>query len=87
MRVKVHCGDDTRYIMLTPDVQFSQFVDRVREKLGLKNGFKLRVRDEGDLITMGDGDDWNMAVTAVKKEARGEGVEMGKMEVWVVEVV
>lgn len=87
MRVKVHYGDDTRYIMLTPEVQFLEFVDRVREKLGLKTGFKLRVRDEGDLITMGDGDDWELALTAAKKEARGEGAEMGKMEVWVAQVV
>lgn len=86
MRVKVHSGDDTRYMMLSPEVQFPNFADRVKEKFGLKNGFKLKVRDEGDLITMGDGDDWDMAVQAVKKEARGEGVEMGKMEVWVVEV-
>lgn len=87
MRVKVHSGDDTRYIMLAPEVQFLEFVDRVREKFGLKKIFKLKVKDEGDLITMADGDDWDMAVTAVKKEARGEGVEMGKMEVWVVEVL
>ncbi len=73
--------------MLTPDVQFLEFADRVRDKLGLKSGLKLKVRDEGDLITMGDGDDWDMAVTAVKKEARAEGVEMGKMEVWVAEVI
>ena len=86
MRVKVHSGDDTRYIMLAPEVNFLEFVDRVREKFGLKNGFKLKVRDEGDLITMGDGDDWDMAVQAVKKEAYGEGVDMGKMEVWVVEI-
>ena len=85
MRVKIHSGDDTRYIMLAPDVRFPEFVDRVRDKFGLKNGFKLKVRDEGDLITMGDGDDWDMAVQAVKKEAYGEGAEMGKMEVWAVE--
>jgi len=87
MRVKVHCGDDTRYMMLAPEAQFLEFVDRVREKFGLKQGFKVKVRDEGDLITLGDGDDWAMVVQGVKKEARGEGVEMGKMEVWVHEVV
>ena len=83
MRVKVHCGDDTRYIMLSPDVRFSEFIERVREKLGLTKGFKVKVRDEGDLITMGDGDDWEMAIQAVRKEARGEDVDMGKMEIWV----
>ena len=81
MRVKVHSGDDTRYIMVPPDVDFKDFVDRVREKFGIRVRFKLKVRDEGDLITMADGDDWEMAVQNVKKEvAKGDG-EMGKMEV------
>ncbi|KAK3171886.1 hypothetical protein OEA41_003970 [Lepraria neglecta] len=87
IRIKVHCGDDTRYMMLAPEVRFEEFVERVREKYSLKGGFKIKTRDEGDLITMGDRDDWEMAVGAVRKEAKGEGVEMGKMEVWVVEVV
>ncbi|KAF6221794.1 hypothetical protein HO133_001762 [Letharia lupina] len=86
VRVKVHCGDDARFIMLTPDVAFAAFVDKVREKLHLKGGFKCKIQDEGDLITMGDGDDWDMAMSSVRKEARAEGVEMGKMEVWVIDV-
>ena len=87
IRIKVHCGDDTRYMMLTPDIQFPDFVERVREKFNLsrEGGWKVKVRDEGDLITVGDRDDWEMAVGAVKREARGEGAEMGKMECWVVE--
>ena len=74
-------------MMLTPDVRFPDFVERVREKFGLSRdgGWKVKVRDEGDLITVGDRDDWEMAVGSVKREARGEGVEMGKMECWVVE--
>ena len=74
--------------MLAPDVRFEEFVERVREKFQLKGGYKVKTRDEeGDLITMGDPDDWDYGIQAVKKDARGEGVEMGKMEVWVVEVV
>lgn len=73
--------------MLTPDVTFATFVDKVREKYNLKaGGFKVKVRDEGDLITMGDVDDWDMAVSAVTEDAREEGVEMGKIEVWVVAI-
>lgn len=81
IRVKVHSGDDTRYIMVAPQVPFEEFVDRVREKFGIRTRFKLKVRDEGDLITMGDRDDWEMAVQSVRKEAGKEGEEMGKMEV------
>lgn len=67
--------------MVAPDVEFKDFVDRVREKFGLRVRFKLKVRDEGDLITMADGDDWEMAVQNVKKEAAMEEGDMGKMEV------
>ena len=104
LRIKVHHADDTRYIMLSTDTPFETFTDRVREKFRLGDkGFKVKVRDEGDLITMGDRDDWDMAVAAAKREmvaawrkkvdeegsAEGIGEEggMGKMEVWVHEVV
>ena len=81
IRVKVHSGDDTRYIMVEKAVKFEDFVDRVREKLGMVNKFKVKMKDEGDLITVGDKDDWEMATQTVRTEARKEGLEMGKMEV------
>lgn len=81
IRVKVHSGDDTRYIMVAPALSFEEFVDRVREKFGIRTRFKLKVRDEGDLITMADRDDWDMAVQCVRKEAGNENSEMGKMAV------
>ena len=87
IRVKVHCGDDTRYIMVGMTMVYEEFVDKVKEKFGLKGKFKIKIRDEGDLITMGDRDDWDMGCQSVGKEARREGVEMGKMEVWVIELV
>lgn len=75
--------------MMNADSPFESFVDRVREKFGLRARFKLKVRDEGDLITMGDADDWAMAVEAVRRELEGSegGGEMGKMEVWIQEVL
>ncbi|MCJ1394914.1 hypothetical protein MMC18_007794 [Xylographa bjoerkii] len=81
IRVKVHCAEDTRYLMVSTGIIFEEFVARVREKLGLHGGFKLRIRDEGDLITMGDRDDWEMAVMGARREARGRDEEMGKLEV------
>ncbi|KAL8715089.1 MAG: hypothetical protein Q9220_001046 [cf. Caloplaca sp. 1 TL-2023] len=91
VRVKVHASskDDTRYIMVNADCTFESFVDRVREKFGVRTRFKLKTRDEGDLITMGDNDDWSMAVEGVRRaaEASEGGGEMGKMEVWIQEVI
>ncbi|KAL8861502.1 MAG: hypothetical protein Q9178_002026 [Gyalolechia marmorata] len=84
IRVKVHASsnDDTRYIMVNADCVFGAFVDRVREKFGLRNKFKLKVKDDGDLITMGDADDWGVAIEGVRKEVEGNdaGGEMGKIE-------
>ena len=85
--------------MQSPDVAFEAFVEKVRVKfkLGRDQAFRIKVRDEdGDLITMGDADDWNMALATARKEMIEEGLMdegsigavgeggMGKMEVWVV---
>ena len=81
VRVKVHNGDDTRYVMVGAAVVFEDFVNRVREKFGVRTRFKLKVKDEGDFITLGDADDWEMCLGNVRKEAGREGAELGKMEV------
>ncbi|KAI9669694.1 MAG: hypothetical protein M1831_007390 [Alyxoria varia] len=90
LRVKVHFAEDTRYMMLDPRVTFKEFEDQVCRKFAVKSGkVKIRSKDEeGDLITMGDQDDWDMAVgtsrDVMKREAADGGnasAEMGKMEV------
>jgi hypothetical protein len=81
IRVKMHHEDDTRYIMVSTNLDFDGFMDKVREKLGLTRKLKVRVRDEGDLITVGDRDDWEMQITMARKEARKVGEEMGRLEV------
>ena len=81
VRVKVHHGDDTRYVMVNTGIMYEEFLDRVRDKFQMENRFKIKIKDEGDLITMGDRDDWDMAVQGVRRAARKESAEMGKMEV------
>ena len=80
-------------MMVAPSIGFEAFLEKVREKFSLHQGggFKLKTRDEGDLITMGDVDDWEMAVGGARREMVREVREgdalgeegMGKMEVWV----
>ncbi|KAF1812853.1 hypothetical protein P152DRAFT_328502 [Eremomyces bilateralis CBS 781.70] len=86
IRVKVHAAD-TRYVLIGPAVEFADFVDGIRMKFGLRNAFKVMTKEEGgDLITMSDRDDLELAVMESRRVARMEGSEMGKMEVWLGEI-
>lgn len=83
-RVKVH-ADDVRYIMIGGAIEFPDFVDRIREKFGLRRRFKIKIKDEdmpdGDMITMGDQDDLEMAIMSAKDLAKRQRQDIGKMEV------
>ena len=80
IRVKVH-AEDTRYVMIGPAVEFADFVDQIRQKFGMKRSFKIKIRDDEDMITMADQDDLDMALQNAKAAARREKLDMGKMEV------
>ena len=81
LRIKVHNGDDTRYIMVNTGIMYEEFLDRIRDKFQMEKRFKIKIKDEGDLITVGDRDDWDMAVQTVRRDARKQSAEIGKMEV------
>lgn len=90
IRVKVHATDDVRYIMIGAAIEFPDLVDRIRDKFGIRRRFKIKVRDddgsEGDMVTMGDQDDLDMAVMTAKSQARKQRLDTGKMEIWVQEL-
>lgn len=83
-RVKVH-AEDVRYIMIGGAVEFPDFVDRIRDKFGLRRRFKIKIKDEdmpnGDMITMGDQDDLEMAMMSSKEAAKRQRQDIAKMEV------
>ena len=81
VRVKMRHGDDTRYLMVSTTIMFEEFLERVREKLNMKGKFKVMMKDEGDMITLGDRDDWEMALQTSRREARKAEEEMARMEV------
>lgn len=80
IRVKVH-ADDTRYVLVGSAVEFRDFVDQIRKKFGLRQSFKIKIKDDSDMITMADQDDLEMAIETAKSIARKEKSDMGKMEV------
>ena len=81
IRVKVHAQDDSRFIMIGTTIDFDEFEAKVREKFGLKSRLKMKVRDDGDMVTLGDQDDLDILVMTAKKAAVKEHSDMGKMEV------
>ncbi|KAI1612992.1 PB1 domain-containing protein [Exophiala viscosa] len=83
VRVKCHFNEDTRYLMIGAVIDFGDFESKIREKFGIKNRLKIRMQDDGDMITMGDQDDLEMLLSTVRNQARKERSEMGKMEVWI----
>lgn len=88
IRVKVHADEDTRYIMLdSPYIDYDDFESRVREKFGIRGKMRMLIRDfddePGQMITMADQDDLDVLLSHVKSMARKEKNPLGKMEVWV----
>lgn len=84
IRVKVHAGD-VRYLMIGTAVEYPDLVDRIKDKFGMRRRFKIKVRDEdtpqGDMITLGDQDDLDMAIQASVSLARRQRQDSAKMEV------
>ena len=76
-------------------IDFGEFESKIREKFGVKSQLKIKMREvdsdpesgdgmpQGDMITMGDQDDLEMLLGAVRSAARKERSEMGKLEVWI----
>ena len=87
IRIKVHAPEDTRYIMASAAPSYVELLEQVRAKFSLKSDIRLRIKDEdGDMVTVGDQDDLDLAVMACKEVAAVERAEMGKMEIWIKEV-
>jgi len=80
-RTKVHAPDDIRYIIIGATITFPEFESRIREKFGFQCPLKMKVQDDGDMITMVDQEDLDLLLSSAREIARREGTEMGKMEV------
>lgn len=67
--------------MIGPNIEFREFENRIREKFGFKCPLKMKVQDDGDMITMVDQEDLDLLVSSAKEVAKRERSEMGKIEV------
>lgn len=80
-RIKVHALEDKRYIMVGPTIQIAEFEKRIRDKFGFQSPLKLKMRDDGDMVSMVDQEDLDLLLMSAKEFARREGSEIGKTEV------
>jgi hypothetical protein len=67
--------------MIGPTLEYSEFEAKIREKFGFRSLLRIRMQDEGDMITMVDQEDLDLLLSSATEAARKEGSEMGKMEV------
>lgn len=80
-RIKVHALEDKRYIMVGPTIQIGEFEKRIRDKFGFQSPLKLKMQDDGDMVSMVDQEDMDLLLMSAKEFARREGSEIGKTEV------
>lgn len=73
VRFKLRTETETRYLLVNTNVRMQEFLQKIKMKLGLIGQFKLHVRDEGDMVTIGDQEDLNILLALAKE---GHGVEV-----------
>ncbi|PHH52044.1 Neutrophil cytosol factor 2 [Ceratocystis fimbriata CBS 114723] len=91
IRIKVHFQEESRYVLVPTTADFVDIEDRIRNKFAIRRRFKMLMREDndpkGDMITMGDQDDVDLAIMNAKNEARRAKWETGKLEVWAEELM
>ena len=70
-------------ILISTGVEYTEFVQRLKEKFQFTGQVRCKIRDEDDdcMISLADQEDLEMAISASKKAARRERAEFGKLEV------
>ncbi|KAK3380421.1 hypothetical protein B0T24DRAFT_194069 [Lasiosphaeria ovina] len=90
IRIKVHAGNDVRYIMVGPAVELGDLERLIKNKFGLRREFRIKVKDDdfpdGEMVTVGDQEDLKMAMQPVNEAARAQRQDIGKMAMWVVDM-
>lgn len=81
IRVKAHTEEDTRFIIIGTAIEFGDFEGKIREKFGFKSRLKIKMKDDGDMVTLGDQDDLDLLISSTRLAARKGNNDVGKMEV------
>jgi len=82
IRLKIHFKEDTRFLVIPAEYSFVDLSETIVRKLATKGTLKLKTRDEeGDMITIADQEDLEVAALGCRESALKGGREMGKLEV------
>lgn len=82
IRLKIHFGDDTRFLIIPAKYNFEDLAETLARKLATDGLLKVKTRDdEGDMITIADQEDLDVSVSTCRELAHKEGRDMGKLEV------
>lgn len=67
---------------LSPDLSFSEFMDKVTGKFGkTSNALGLKFKDEdGGKVTLRDESDYELAIETARESSKGKSE--GKLEIW-----
>ncbi|EPS39184.1 hypothetical protein H072_7080 [Dactylellina haptotyla CBS 200.50] len=87
MKIKIHHNknDKLRLMLMGPEVQYDEFIDLVKEKLGIRGKCTIELKDETDKVAMDDKGDLEAALVASKDMARRSRSSIGNVEIWVSE--
>lgn len=83
VKIKAHCGEDTRVILVSTGIDYDDLTSRLKEKFGFRRNVRCKIRDDdGDgMISLTDQEDLDIAIASSKKAARRDHAEYGKLEV------
>ena len=94
LKVKAYLNDgkEPRLLLIQPTIQLPELIQRMTDKFSLSPGnlddvnhLQLKIKDEsdGDLITILDQEELDVAVASSVAAARQKQSEIGSMELWV----
>ncbi|KAK6528828.1 hypothetical protein TWF694_004062 [Orbilia ellipsospora] len=84
IKLKMHHEDDLVAIMIPPDIDYKEFMRRVRDKLKMDRNGKVKFKDDDGLqILLADQEDLDQAIDTCERMAKKADTDFGKMEIWV----
>ncbi|KAJ7355201.1 NADPH oxidase regulator NoxR [Mycena albidolilacea] len=83
IRIRIHHDGDVRGMMLSPDMPFDEFMDKLTSRFGSTVTIKF-VDEDGIRVSLRDQDDYELAIETARQSSKGK--REGKLEIWCMDV-